>query len=330
MGSKGKVVTKSFIISLDFELFWGVRDTRGDEYFDTLKKVHDVVPQLLTLFAKYDVACTWATVGALCAENFETFIQHTPKQVPSYESKVFSPFNDLDYLSTIDSKVLFAPELVKAIKKAKNQEFASHTFSHYYALEQGQTIEEFESDLVACSEVIGKENIQLQSLVFPRNQFNPEYLKVCKNVGYTSFRGNPSHWAYKAESREKRSIVKRVFRLLDCYIPLSGSLRQQVKLDSDSGMVDVPASIFFRPYSSKLSFLDGLKLWRLKWSMTRTAKKGGVFHLWWHPHNFGQNMAENLRQIEELLKHYQVLNEKYNFKSLTMEQAVSRFLEENK
>lgn len=68
-----------FVISLDFELYWGVRDTRGAEYFETLKSVHEVVPQLLGLFDKYEAACTWATVGALCAEDYQDFIQHVPK-----------------------------------------------------------------------------------------------------------------------------------------------------------------------------------------------------------------------------------------------------------
>lgn len=319
-----------FVVSLDFELYWGVRDTRGQEYFNILKSVRKVVPQLLELFDKYDVACTWATVGALCAEDYQTFLQHAPKQLPSYEDKTFSPFSDLDYLSSIDNHVLFAPELVSSIQGAKNQELASHTFSHYYALEEGQNIDEFEADLVACSNIVAKKNIKFKSLVFPRNQFNHEYLSVCKRMGYTSFRGNPSYWAYQAENRKSRSIVKRIFRLFDCYIPLSGSLRQEVKLDFLSGMIDVPASIFFRPYNPKLRFFDGLKLWRLKWSMTRTAKNGGVFHLWWHPHNFGQYLQENLQQIEVLLEHYHFLNKKYNFQSLTMQQAATNFLDENK
>ena len=318
-----------FIISLDFELYWGVRDIRGEEYFNRLKRVNEVIPRLLSLFDKYDVACTWATVGAICVRDYKDFIYHIPTQLPSYENNTFSPFNDLDYLSSIDNQILFAPNLVKLIKSTKNQEFASHTFSHFYALEQGQTIDEFEADLYSCKRASGKHGLQLKSLVFPRNQFNSEYLEVCKKMGFSSYRGNPSHWAYQAESRETRSILNRAFRLLDCYIPLSGSLRQNVKLDLSSGMVDVPASIFFRPYSHKLRFLDSLKLWRLKWSMTRTAKKGGVFHLWWHPHNFGQNMIVNLKQIEEILKHYNFLNKKYNFKSVTMEQAAISFLEDN-
>lgn len=323
------VIKNGFVISLDFELYWGVRDSRGKEYFTSLANVHEVIPQLLTLFNKYNVACTWATVGAICIKDYDNFIQNIPKQVPSYKDENFSPFNDLEYLSSINSQVLFAPNLLNKIKKTKNQEIGSHTFSHYYALEYGQKVEEFEADLNACNNVFEKENITVTSLVFPRNQFNAEYLSVCKKVGYTAYRGNPSHWAYKAENREDRSVYKRVFRLIDCYIPLSGSLRQQVIKESNSGMVNIPASIFFRSYNPKVRFLDGLKLWRLKWSMTRTAKKGGVFHLWWHPHNFGQYINENLNQVEQLLKHYQYLNKKYNFESLTMEQITIKYLEEN-
>jgi hypothetical protein len=40
-------------------------------------------------------------------------------------------------------------------------------------------------------------------------------------------------------------------------------------------------------------------------------------------------MNVNLKQIEEILKHYNFLNKKYNFKSVTMEQAAISFLEDN-
>lgn len=120
-------------------------------------------------------------------------------------------------------------------------------------------------------------------------------------------------------------MFKRAFRLIDAYFPLSGSLRQNVEIDDKSGLVDIPASLFLRPWSKKLSFLEAIRLWRITWSMTRTAKKGGVFHLWWHPHNFGSNMVENLHFLEEILKHYQKLNAKYGFQSATMADVAFQF-----
>lgn len=311
----------SFIISLDFELYWGVRDTRGPEYFESLNRVHTIVPQLIKLFNNYNIACTWATVGAICASDISDFENSKPSIQPTYSLTNFSPYNELDYIKTLDKELLFAPDLVDLIAKSNKQELASHTFSHYYALEQGQDIDQFKADLTACSDILKNKNIPLKSLIFPRNQFNSEYLMVCKELGYSCFRGNPEHWAYRAESREQRSIIKRAFRLIDSYIPLSGSLRQAVIIDENSGLVNVPASLFLRPWSNRFSILEPLRLWRIKWSMTRTAKKGGIFHLWWHPHNFGCNTLENLTFLEEILKHYKHLNEQYDFESLTMEQV---------
>jgi hypothetical protein len=320
---------KNFIISLDFELLWGVKDSRGIEYHEQLHNVHQVIPKLLSLFEEYDVSCTWAVVGFLCSTSKSHFQELKPRAIPTYDNIYLSPYTDIDDTLKLDNRLLFAPDLIKHILNTPHQELASHTFCHYYCLEPGQTLKQFNMDLHSNNMVANSYNTSFQSLVFPRNQINKDYLVACAEAGIICYRGNPSHWAYQAESRETRSTLNRAYRLLDCYIPLSGSLRQKVKLDLSSGIVDVPASLFFRPYSHKLRFLDSLKLWRLKWSMTRTAKKGGVFHLWWHPHNFGRNMHVNLKQLEEILKHYNFLNKKYNFKSLTMEQAAKNFLEDN-
>ena len=52
--------------------------------------------------------------------------------------------------------------------------------------------------------------------------------------------------------------------------------------------------------------------------MTHAAKNNLMYHLWWHPHNFGVDQDENFKFLEEILKHYQYLNKKYNFESITM------------
>src|SRR4029077_6616039 len=56
----------AFVISLDFELLWGVRDNRTiADYGANILGVRQVVPALLDLFAERNIACTWATVGLL-------------------------------------------------------------------------------------------------------------------------------------------------------------------------------------------------------------------------------------------------------------------------
>ena len=70
-----------FTISLDFELFWGVRDHRTlENYGENILNVHQVVPRLLELFAKYNVHCTWATVGFLFFKEKQEMLSYLPSQ----------------------------------------------------------------------------------------------------------------------------------------------------------------------------------------------------------------------------------------------------------
>jgi hypothetical protein len=52
--------------------------------------------------------------------------------------------------------------------------------------------------------------------------------------------------------------------------------------------------------------------------MTYAAKNNLVYHLWWHPHNFGVNLDQNIIMLNKILLHYKNLNKKYNFESITM------------
>ena len=61
-----------------------------------------------------------------------------------------------------------------------------------------------------------------------------------------------------------------------------------------------------------------LQLYKIKKSLKQAAAQGEVFHLWWHPHNFGQHMEDNLNMLEEVLIYYTLLKDKYNIKSSSM------------
>jgi hypothetical protein len=59
-----------FVISLDFELFWGVWDvTTKDKYGENILGVKQAIPSMLSLFEQYNVKATFATVGFLFAKN---------------------------------------------------------------------------------------------------------------------------------------------------------------------------------------------------------------------------------------------------------------------
>ena len=61
----------ALVISLDFELHWGVRDKRPADgpYRENLLGAREAIPRMLDLFEEFGVAATWATVGFLFAKN---------------------------------------------------------------------------------------------------------------------------------------------------------------------------------------------------------------------------------------------------------------------
>jgi len=52
--------------------------------------------------------------------------------------------------------------------------------------------------------------------------------------------------------------------------------------------------------------------------MRHAAKHNEMFHLWFHPHNFGANTDKNFSNLEKIFQQYQSLNLKYSFESETM------------
>ena len=55
----------NLIVSLDFELFWGMLDCCSLEaYQDHVLGGRKAIPQLLELFQKYHIHATWAAVGS--------------------------------------------------------------------------------------------------------------------------------------------------------------------------------------------------------------------------------------------------------------------------
>lgn len=310
-----------FIISLDFELIWGIFDIKKmTAYKKNIEAVHEVIPELLKVFSKYNINATFATVGLLFHRSKEDFLSNIPEKTPNYFNKTLSPykneFNNLgsDYAS---DPYHYGAHLIDLIRSYPNHEIATHTYSHYYCLEEGQTIDEFEEDLLLAKKIALQHDIELYSLIFPRNQFNNQYLSICKKYGIKSVRGNEKGWIYQVTGGNN-NYIKRALKLVDSYFNISGHNCHNISKPDKESPLNIPSSRFFRPYSSTLSFIEFLKVKRIKKSMSYAAKNNLIYHLWWHPHNFGANTTKNFQNLIEILNHFQHLNKKYSFKSLTM------------
>jgi hypothetical protein len=312
----------SLVISLDFELHWGMRDKQSLAACEArLLGARAAIPAMLDLFEKRGVAATWATVGFLFFGEKEELLSCLPEERPRYANPALSPYGELAALGPNEAAdpCHFGLSLVRRIAETPRQEVAGHTFSHYYCLEAGQTPSAFAADLAASRSAAARLGIALESLVFPRNQTNDAYLSICRDQGFKTVRGNPASWLYDAAAQEGETKARRLMRLADSYLPITRLAT--ARRTPISGLVDVPATMFLRPVTAPLKALEPLRLTRMKRQMSAAASAGGIYHLWWHPHNFGEHTEANLHFLGQLLDHYHRLRDSVGMRTETMAEA---------
>jgi len=319
--SQVRVPPPAFVISLDFELFWGVRDKRTiATYGENILGEREAIPAMLALFRTYGVKATWAAVGMTMFERKADLLAHLPEQRPTYRNSGLDPYRALEDVG-LDEKAdpyHFGLSLVRQVLDCEGMELGSHTFSHYYCLEDGQDVTQFRADLEAWVEVARPHAGPPASFVFPRNQSNLEYLQVCSDMGFRAFRGNEDAWMYAESRGVDESFLKRGARLADNYVDLSGHHGFTPRRWLDTELVNCPSSRFLRPASHRLSGLEGLRVRRIGQAMEKAARRGESYHLWWHPHNFGTRLKENLAVLEALLRHHRDLRDRYGVVPMTM------------
>jgi hypothetical protein len=309
------------LVSLDFELFWGVLSSRTVEsYSQNVLGVHSVIPRLLDLFESYNIRSTWAIVGMLMCKDFDHWASLRPTVFPGYINERLSTYN---YESTIRSnpKLFFARDLIQLLKTHSSVEIASHSYSHFFCGEAGSTVEQFFADIQLATHLASEMDIDFDSFIFPRNQILPQFFDVIRYFGMSTFRGNLNSRLLRSGSSQSDSIAIRALRFADSYISLSGSNTSKVEMCDE--LINLPASFFLRPVRARAPVLEYLKLHRIKAAMTRAAMSGEVFHLWWHPHNFGVSQDRNLATLEAILGHFSTLQQKYGMMSLQMREAAS-------
>jgi len=316
-----------FILSLDFELHWGVfdhtpLDEKGRKYFLTTRAL---IPEILKLFRQENICCTWATVGMLFAENREQIRQFFPNKKPLYKNPKLNAYglfekNEVGKNETEDP-FHFAPSLIRQILDTPGQELGSHTFSHYYCLEPEADQETFREDL-AATQAIANENfdLYLKSLVLPRNQFSDDLTETIRQAGFSAVRTNPDIWFWKSAATGDEGLTKKFCRLADHYVPLQKTTAFAQNGATKAHLLEVPASRFFRPYIRKFDKCGGqiLKISRIKNEMTAAAAGGKNYHLWWHPHNLATHPEKNMAALRQLIRHFQILRDKYGMKSRGM------------
>jgi peptidoglycan/xylan/chitin deacetylase (PgdA/CDA1 family) len=316
----------ALVISLDFELHWGVRDKRpvDGSYRENLLGARQAIPKILDLFEEFGVAATWATVGFLFAKNRQEREEFSPSLRPQYKNSKLDAYSEATGENEDDDPMHYAASLIARIAKTPRQEIATHTFSHYYCQEPGETREAFAADIASAMAIGRRYGFDIRSIVFPRNQFRAGYESVLKEAGITCYRGNEPNWMYRPRPRGEETLAVRAPRLIDGYISLSGpKFIRWEEITQSGGIHDVRASMFLRPYSPQRKSLEPVRLRRIAGGIRAAAKNRGIFHLWWHPHNFGKNIPENLGFLRSVLKVFAEQRQVHGMQSLSMIDAAS-------
>lgn len=319
-----------FVVSIDFELFWGMFDKHTlTGYGDNVLGERTAIPRMLKLFSTYGIHASWAAVGmAMARSKKELLVMLPPPELrPTYEDARTSSYQYIETALIGDDEQSdpyhFGFSLVHAILSTPYQDIENHTFSHYYCVDGKKNAPEiFAADLDAHARIAETYEVRPTVIIFPRNQWSEEALRVCQEKGIRAYRGNEDHFLYRARKDNEQSLLVRGLRLLDHYVNISGYHTYSLPQPEKGLPLNIPASRFLRPYMPKLAFLEPLRVRRIKNAMTHAAKRGEVFHLWWHPHNFGIHQEENFKNLKAILEHYKKLQKEYGMESASMRDIV--------
>jgi hypothetical protein len=141
---------------------------------------------------------------------------------------------------------------------------------------------------------------------------------------FRCIRGPQRSWGHRAHQGSDRSLLRRGARLADSYVgvrPPPTTAWHDVVLPS--GLCDVPASAFLRPYDPAKKQAEPLRLARLRSGLRHAARHGRLFHLWWHPHNFSQHQSENFALLGEILDEVDRLSAAEGMQTLTMAEVAA-------
>jgi len=241
---------------------------------------------------------------------------------PRYHDQQLNPLHVHTGLDEANDPYHFGSSLIAEIMNTAGQELGSHTYSHYYTLEPGASVEVFTKDLQEAKKVLNAPT----SLVLPRNQYHEGMLAAAYAEGITVARSNPQDWFWQTSAQSSESLWKKVMRTLDHYFPLSKDTSFHVDelIQKPDQPLLLPASRFLRPPGIIDRIFQKRKLVRIKKEMTIAAQKGHVYHLWWHPHNFAVDTRKSFDELSQILTHFQSLKKDYGMESLNMGEIADR------
>ncbi len=283
-------MNKAIIISIDFELAWG---TGGKSvYLPIHKKEREIIKNFLNLCKEFKIPCTWATVGNIFLTDVSD-VKRRDVEIFGNGKRIYESFLT-DGMS--DESLWFGEDIIEQILACTTpQEIGCHTFFHTPATETSAV--DFKKELMLASRIAKEKfGLTLKSFVYPKNYI--AHINILNEVGFTNFRGNDSISVFGLYGRSR--MAQRLESLFALPIP-------PVHDTILGGVRNIPASYFlgeklFQNVSVPMLF----RLKRIERSLKKVVEHGGIFHLWFHPHNLVQmqDYEDEIRILFVLLNRF--------------------------
>jgi peptidoglycan/xylan/chitin deacetylase (PgdA/CDA1 family) len=317
-----------FTISLDFELIWGTLDLFGPEGFrgDCEIERSAVIDRLLELFIEFDVPATWCILGHLFLDHCDVVdgVKH-PEIVRAEHQWCANDWFEHDPCGAEESAPLFlGKSLIEKIRSCSvPQEIGSHSFSHVIFGDRGCSRDAAQSELAACVKLAEESGIQLRSFAFPRNQIG--HLDLLAKYGFACYRGPEPNWY---QSPRWPAAVRRLSHLGEVITAAEPPVVEPE--DRGDGLVNIPGSMIYFPRHGLRRYLPMyLRVRRAVKGLRAAARRGRIFHLWFHPTNLAgdqQTMDAMFGGLRRILEYASRMREKGQLEILTMGGIAEQYL----
>jgi len=314
-----------FIVSVDTELAWGCTSLRDlATCIPRLKQTRSAISVILRMCERYQMAFTWAVVGGLLLDPDNKGIGLD--SIPLHNPQTRTCCTNHHDISSDGAYMWYGRDIVDAIRNCRvTQEIGCHSFSHISYDEGNCSIAAAASDLEHCHTAFQALGLTCKAFVYPFNRVG--HLALLPHHGFICYRGPELHTHVRPHFL---TPLLKACRLLCRLFAGPPALRPTLKYKE---LVNIQASMLFR-----VPEISNPKLWRTildfqvtsaKQGLSNATRTGKVFHLWFHPFQFGHRTREMLGALDEVLSSASRLRSDNKLEILTMGQMAQRIIGSN-
>ena len=238
--------------------------------------------QLTKMFARYEITATFAYVMAFILNSDERD-RFRPQLLGDVHDEWLRAYREAASCRRLSG--WHQPAALEIVRAANVHEIACHGFCHR-PLSNTSSRLEVNAELDAAVEVARLKGLSLETFVFPRNQVG--HLDVIRSHGFIG---------YRQRLRRPRGIVGRAVSLAE---ELNVWAMPQLPSSVIEGLVPIPSGHFLNwRFGLRTRVPAAATAARWRHQLRRAQLRGGVVHLWLHPHNLitGPGTAELLDSV---------------------------------